>query len=115
MTRIILVVILAALLFVSIYPNGISGQEMADYDDCPDNGMRKPPRFGKRAGQTILHFSRNSPCVRKPEAMRRAAGFSQLGVGQKMSPAAFEVLMRKLREKAKDFPSSGNSGWSEES
>ena len=30
------------------------------FDPCPDNGMRKPPRFGKRTPQV-------EPCVRGPD------------------------------------------------
>lgn len=32
------------------------------FDPCPNSGMRKPPRFGKRDHQILI-----DPCLREPE------------------------------------------------
>lgn len=61
--------------------------------DCPDNGMRKPPRFGKRGPQTLLHYS-GSPCVRGPS--RRAINGPPKRIRDPLIDAFFNRIKNNL-------------------
>ncbi len=64
--------------------------------DCPDNGMRKPPRFGKRGSQTLLHYS-GSPCVRGP--VRRTIN----GPPKKIKYPFIDALIDRIRASNSDY------------
>ena len=62
------------------------------FDPCPDNGMRKPPRFGKRTVQI-------DPCVRGP-VRRTVKQESQAPLSRPLQLAILDAIITRLKNQA---------------